>query len=181
MMMKTQTKSRARLRALAMLPAIATSLCLINISCVKDARQTAADTQIVEETSNITAETADVDKSVFDEVKVVAYGDPNATETVEPEYETPAEYPGGLAEFYKQLSLTINFVGSEGRVLVGFTIDREGNLVNPHIINGLSEKANNEALRAIKTLEPKWTPAKDRDGNAVESTWSLPITFKIAK
>ena len=89
-----------------------------------------------------------------------------------------AEYPGGVNELYRKLAKEINFVGDEGRVIVGFTIGKKGNMTNVHIIKGVSEAANNEALRVIKSVDTQWLPAKDKDGNPVETTFVMPIVFK---
>lgn len=83
---------------------------------------------------------------------------------------------------YKKLADVINFVGDvneSGRVIVEITINTEGKMVNAHIVKGISEAKNNEALRAVKQLTD-WEPALTKDGKKVESNFTIPITFKTA-
>ncbi len=70
--------------------------------------------------------------------------------------------------------------GIEGKVLVQFTINKEGEVVNikkkgPE--NG--ELLEKEAVRLIKKL-PKFIPGKHK-GNIVNVKYNIPITFKVPK
>ncbi len=67
--------------------------------------------------------------------------------------------------------------GIQGKVVVSFTIDENGNLVDPKIISGVSEELNNEVLRVISS-SPKWTPAKE-NGKAVKCSFIMPFIFTI--
>ena len=67
--------------------------------------------------------------------------------------------------------------GIQGRVFVGFFIDKDGSIVGirsrgPHPILEI------EAKRIISRL-PKFIPALDSDGKAVRVPFSVPITFKL--
>ena len=65
----------------------------------------------------------------------------------------------------------------EGRVIVQFVIDIDGNVQSPTILRGLTPECDAEVLRIVG-LMPRWIPAQ-QDGVAVESNFVLPIMFKI--
>lgn len=68
--------------------------------------------------------------------------------------------------------------GVEGRVIVGFTVKKNGKVVSPKIESG-SKDANlqQEALRMVKTM-PNWTPGL-LDGKAVDVEMKLPFNFAL--
>ena len=65
----------------------------------------------------------------------------------------------------------------EGRVIVQFVIDIDGNVQSPTILRGLTPECDAEVLRVVGIM-PRWIPAQ-QDGVAVESNFVLPIMFKI--
>lgn len=65
----------------------------------------------------------------------------------------------------------------EGIVVIQFTIDKNGKLVNPSILKGANELLDNEALRVVKE-SPQWEPAMIK-GKPVGVTLALPVTFRI--
>jgi len=67
--------------------------------------------------------------------------------------------------------------GVQGVVKVKFTIDRDGNVTNPAIEEGIGNGCDEEALRVIN-LMPDWQPAKV-NGNAVDMEILLPVQFKL--
>jgi protein TonB len=68
--------------------------------------------------------------------------------------------------------------GIEGRVILQFVIDRNGNVNNPVVVRGIGGGCDEEALRAIRTS--KFTPGLQR-GRPVSVRYSLPVTFKFKK
>ncbi|MEQ9310509.1 MAG: TonB family protein [Balneolaceae bacterium] len=66
--------------------------------------------------------------------------------------------------------------GIEGRVIVQFTINKEGKVVNPFVVRGIGGGCDEEAVRAVK--EAKFRPGMQR-GRAVQVRYTLPITFKL--
>jgi protein TonB len=75
------------------------------------------------------------------------------------------EYP----EFAKK-------AGIEGRVIVQFVVDEQGNVQNPKVTRGVHKLLNKEAIKAVK--EQKFKPGKQR-GEAVKVQMSLPVTFRL--
>ncbi len=68
---------------------------------------------------------------------------------------------------------------TKGTVIVMFEIGVNGKAQNLRVTQGLSTEADQEALRLI-TIMPEWIPAK-LNGEAVESTMSLPVHFELTK
>lgn len=92
--------------------------------------------------------------------------------------EQQPELIGGIAAVqknvvYPQLALQ---AGIEGRVIVQFVIDREGNVLNPEVIRGIGGGCDEEALRAIKLA--KFKPGMQR-GRPVSVRYTIPVTFRL--
>ncbi len=68
--------------------------------------------------------------------------------------------------------------GIEGRVIVQFIVNEQGQVENPQIIKGIGAGADEEALRVVKQAE--FTPGEQR-GQAVRVQYSLPVVFKLQK
>ena len=75
------------------------------------------------------------------------------------------EYP----EFAKK-------AGIEGRVIVQFVVNEQGNVQNPKVTRGVHKLLNKEAIKAVK--EQSFKPGKQR-GEAVKVQMSLPVTFRL--
>ena len=75
------------------------------------------------------------------------------------------EYP----EFAKK-------AGIEGRVIVQFVVDEQGNVKNPKVTRGVHKLLNEEAVKAVK--EQSFKPGKQR-GQAVKVQMSLPVPFRL--
>jgi TonB family protein len=92
-------------------------------------------------------------------------------------------FPGGLEALRKFIENEINYPakayrsGHEGVVLVRFTVDEHGNIINPSIIRGDREDFNEEALRVISAFPP-WIRGKIEDKPSPIEV-SLPIEFQI--
>lgn len=68
--------------------------------------------------------------------------------------------------------------GKTGHVFVNFTIDEEGNVINPKIIRGVDPTLDAEALRVIKMM-PQWEPGI-QNGKPVKVSWNLSVTFMLS-
>ncbi|HKK43986.1 MAG TPA: M56 family metallopeptidase [Balneolaceae bacterium] len=87
---------------------------------------------------------------------------------------------GGLASLQEKIQYpeTARKAGIEGRVIVQFIVDEEGNVENPQIIRGIGGGCDKEALRVVK--QAKFKPGRQH-GKAVKVQYSLPIVFKLQK
>ena len=66
--------------------------------------------------------------------------------------------------------------GVEGRVIISFVVDEQGDVINPTVSRSIGAGCDQEALRVVRTA--KFTPGKQR-GKPVKVSMSLPITFKL--
>ena len=67
--------------------------------------------------------------------------------------------------------------GITGRVIVEFTIDVDGALVDAKVVRSLHPLFDAEALRVIQS-SPKWTPGTNRK-KPVEVKYNFPVDFKL--
>ena len=102
------------------------------------------------------------------------------------EVDSQAEFPGGMEALMKYMGTAIKYPkseqenGVEGKVFVGFVVDKNGAIKKVSIKKGTESKAlNDEAIRVVKSM-PKWKPAI-KDGKKVASEMVLPIMFKLEK
>lgn len=92
--------------------------------------------------------------------------------------ENPPILIGGIAAVqsnivYPPLALQ---AGIEGRVIVQFIIDKNGQVLHPTVIRGIGGGCDEEAVRAV--LKAKFQPGLQR-GRPVDVRYTLPITFRI--
>ena len=85
---------------------------------------------------------------------------------------------GGLEALRVQLKYpTIaKRAGIEGRVIIEFTVDEQGRVVDPHVLKGIGGGCDEEALRVVQ--QARFEPAR-KDGQPVRLKMSLPFTFKL--
>ena len=93
------------------------------------------------------------------------------------------EFPGGMGEMMKYLSMNVRYpeaahkAGTQGRVMVSFIVETDGTISNAHVQKGVSEELDQEALRVIKNM-PKWKPGM-QSGKAVRVKYTIPISFRL--
>jgi len=91
------------------------------------------------------------------------------------------EFPGGMEAMNKFINENLRYPktnGSfEGRIFVGFVVEKDGSLTNFKIIRSVAPILDEEALRVVKSM-PKWIPGKLR-GKAVRVQHQIPVTFTI--
>lgn len=85
---------------------------------------------------------------------------------------------GGLAK----LQGCVNYpemarkAGIEGRVIVQFIVNENGNVEEPRVVRGIGGGADKEAVRCVKQAD--FQPGRQR-GNPVRVQYSLPVVFKL--
>lgn len=67
--------------------------------------------------------------------------------------------------------------GVQGRVLLQFTVNVKGEVVNVKVLRGIDSSLDKEAVRIVK-MSPKWVPGRQRD-RAVPVTYSFPVIFQL--
>jgi len=104
-----------------------------------------------------------------------------AQENTDKKEYTQAEFPGGQAALIKYLAKNTQYPkeakekDKSGKVTVFFVINKNGKTENVKVVNGICPSIDKEAVRVVETM-PKWKPAT-KNGEAVETTYSVPITF----
>jgi protein TonB len=67
--------------------------------------------------------------------------------------------------------------GVTGKVIVEFTIDKDGSVTNVKILRPVDPSLDAEALRVIKA-SPKWTPGRQL-GKPVKVKYQFPVNFRL--
>lgn len=117
------------------------------------------------------------------EVTEKSVADDGGDDEVMPVAEQMPEFPGGQKAMMKWLMENIKYpgaaakAGKEGRVIVKFVVDKQGNVTKPVVARGVDESLDAEALRVVKAM-PKWTPGR-HNGKVVSVEYTLPVSFRI--
>lgn len=92
-------------------------------------------------------------------------------------------FPGGDSAMFKFISENLKYPNSEsciqGRVVLRFIVDKEGDIKDVTILRSLHPEFDKEAIRVIKSM-PKWNVGK-QEGIPVDVYYTLPILFRISK
>ena len=97
--------------------------------------------------------------------------------------EVMPEFPGGSAELLKYLSTHIKYptmsqeMGSQGRVIVQFVVDKDGSITSPTVVRGVDAYLDKEAIRVISSM-PKWRPGV-QNGKKVRVKYTVPVVFRL--
>ena len=67
--------------------------------------------------------------------------------------------------------------GVQGRVMLEFTVMKDGSIGNLKVLRGVDPSLDKEALRVVST-SPKWEPGRQRD-RAVNVTYQFPVIFQL--
>ena len=67
--------------------------------------------------------------------------------------------------------------GVEGRVVLEFTVLKDGTLGNLRVLRSVDPSLDKEALRVVSS-SPKWEPGRQRD-RAVNVTYQFPVVFQL--
>ncbi|MCL2131535.1 MAG: energy transducer TonB [Lentimicrobiaceae bacterium] len=93
------------------------------------------------------------------------------------------EFPGGEDARIKFLQENTVYPeeakeqGIEGRVMIGFIVEKDGSLSNIEVIRGVHPLLDEEALRVVKTM-PDWKPSYSM-GKTIRIRYRMPVTFKL--
>jgi protein TonB len=67
--------------------------------------------------------------------------------------------------------------GVQGRVILQFTILRDGSIGNIKVLRGIDSALEKEAVRVV-SQSPKWEPGRQRD-RAVNVSYTFPVIFQL--
>lgn len=91
----------------------------------------------------------------------------------------PPSYPGGQAAidkyFRDHFEYTSEMNGIKGRIIAGFTVEKDGSITDIKILRGLGKGTEKEATRLLNKM-PKWKPAVHKGEYVrVRLTTAIPI------
>lgn len=111
----------------------------------------------------------------------------NATDQIKGDVYTVVEemprFPGGEEALLKFINQGIKYPtdaqegGKQGRVIVSFTVKKDGSVADVEVVRGVYPSLDKEAMRVIGTM-PIWEPGKEK-GQAVNVRYTVPITFRL--
>ncbi|MDX5321665.1 MAG: TonB family protein [Bacteroidota bacterium] len=93
-------------------------------------------------------------------------------------------YLGGEATLMYHVSNTLEYPplarenNIQGRVVVSFTVDEKGEMVDVKIDKGIGWGCDEAALKAVKNLPNRWIPATS-EGKPVRVRYNLPLRFVL--
>ena len=67
--------------------------------------------------------------------------------------------------------------GASGRVILQFTIAKDGSVTDVKVVRGVHPDLDKEVMRVV-TSSPKWNPGKHK-GQAVPVMFTFPVVFKM--
>lgn len=109
-------------------------------------------------------------------------GTSNTPGEIETFVDVAPQYPGGLAEFYKEVAKKFDTSDLQNvatiKVLVYFVVEPDGTLSNIKAVRDPGQGMGTEAVRVLKSLKAKWKPGM-KGGKAVRTAYNMPITIKV--
>jgi TonB family protein len=93
-------------------------------------------------------------------------------------------FPGGLNAFLGYLSKEVSQSDifrahhDQGKVLVSFIVDTDGNVVSPQVVDSPNENLNSEAVRIISS-SPRWSPGL-QDGLPVRVKHEIKLGYQLS-
>ena len=98
--------------------------------------------------------------------------------------EKKPRFQGGDAnDFSRWIAQHLNYPeiarenGVQGRVILEFTVMKDGSVGNLKVLRSVDPSLDKEALRVVST-SPKWEPGRQRD-RAVNVTYQFPVIFQL--
>ena len=157
---------------------------------VEEAVEAAAEEIVDATTTDAEAVRAEIEKIVADEaagaaesVEEMLSKNPDAVIPFQLVENKPAFEGGDANDFTKWVNSHIDYPQAaidehlEGRVVLGFTVDKDGTVKDVKVLRGVNEVLDNEAVRVVSS-SPKWEAAS-QNGNPVAVNYTFPVIFKL--
>ncbi len=93
------------------------------------------------------------------------------------------EFPGGIEKLKQLITENVFYPGEakkegiQGKVIISFTVNKNGEVVDAEVAQGVHAILDEEALRIIESM-PVWNPGR-KDGNPVNVRITLPVQFNL--
>ena len=98
-------------------------------------------------------------------------------------FEVMPMFSGGQKALMEYLAANVRYPDTmedtcaQGRVVVSFVVERDGNITEPKVVKSVHSALDEEALRVVNGM-PKWIPGS-QNGERVRTRYTIPITFKL--
>ena len=182
MMQKSNSSKSRRARVLALIPAAALGLAVINTPFVSNALERLSDSGMDIVLNHKGSENLSINNHAVSSADTTTPDDKNVVKAAE----KMPEFPGGEQAMFKFLIDNMKFPESEmnrpaGRynVVVSFIVDADGKIDDIEIIRSQGEGFDNEAKRIV-SLFPKFTPGTV-GGKPVAVSYTLPVVFSLTE
>jgi TonB family protein len=182
MMCKQNNSGARRFRALGLIPAFALAALTVNIPAVSAAIADARSSVMISQPQPAPDQPQDKGSKNITTGKAVSMSVNGEKVDLAPAQ--PAEFPGGQEELMRFLAQNIRYPeqamknNEQGRVIVSFIIHNDGSIDGARVLKGVTEELDKEALRVVNSM-PKWTPGRNEAGEAVNTQFTLPVSFKL--
>lgn len=178
MMLSRKSQNSARLRAMALVPALAIGALVIDLPAIASVTDGLSHTPMADlQTEAVTLSQEQASKVTDKDTKKSGSG-----EKVYTAVEQMPQFPGGETALYRYLADHIKYPDVKPmpektiRVVVQFEVSATGKVQNPRVIRSAPQSAfDKEAVRVVGSL-PDFIPGKV-DGKPVPVNYTLPITF----
>lgn len=199
MMNKRRTKEIGRTKYLMFLPLAALLMIVSNIEMVARTTEKFAKEVMGQTTAQVVApepEIATLPELPAEEIqKITASQDKKVKEASETHsksvpdsivfqvVEEMPDFPGGVQGLMEYLSKNVKYpaeahkAGIQGRVIVSFTVKKDGSIADTKIKRSVAPSLDKEAERVISAM-PKWKPGKQR-GEVVNVRYTVPVMFRL--
>ena len=94
--------------------------------------------------------------------------------------EESPQFPGGNEALLEYMKKNLQYpaeVCGQGRVVISFTVEKDGSISNAKVVKSISVEFDKEALRLVNNM-PKWIPGKQL-GVPVSTKYTLPVIFRV--
>lgn len=144
------------------------------LSIIEDTNIILEDVPYYEDTSNKLKNDEEMMVTCYEPVEI----NPIENNSIYTLVDEPASFPGGnekMIEFlYKNLKISqLDEYPDRTTIYIQFTVTQTGKIENVHVLRGINEAIDQEALRVVR-LFPNWIPAKN-NGKNVKSVFNIPI------
>lgn len=105
------------------------------------------------------------------------------TDSIYKEVDEMPTYPGGERALMEHVARNVRYPieaiekGIQGRVFVGFVVEKDGSISNIEVLKGIGDVCDAEAVRVVKSMK-RWKPGRNK-GKLVRVSLMLPVNFKL--
>jgi TonB family protein len=183
MMTKERSEKKARIKVLAVIPALLISAFLV--SAISNATMAQEVKEILVENAEKVVGDVPPPPPPAKEVVEVKIDKPQKEKKVYETVDNAPQFKGGEKARIKYLVENIKYPASAkekgitGTTYIQFVVNKDGSISDAKVLRGFDKECDAEALRVIKNM-PNWVPGSQKDGKKVNVQFNMPIRFALA-